>query len=144
MARRTAKIELNGNDPFSASIRAASHTNSTMATRRGRQGNRPSHTGGRRGAETNAYLRAEPAVRIHLPPGESPRTFGSPAAGINLGNHAVFLLEDGGKFGSEGIYVQVIGHTNAGSCSFINISWPNTALRAVDLILSTCFFFESI
>src|SRR5712692_7614464 len=63
---------------------------------------------------------------------------------IDLGDHAVLLLEDGGKFGTEGVYVEQVSHADADTRVFIDVSRGDAALRAADLICSPGFFLEPI
>ena len=63
---------------------------------------------------------------------------------VDLGDHAILLLEDAGKLGTESIYIEQIRHADSNARMFVHISWGDAALRSADLICSPRFFLEAI
>ena len=63
---------------------------------------------------------------------------------VDLGDHAILLLEDGGKLGTESIYIEQICHADANARMFIHIGRGDAALCGADLICSPRFFLEAI
>src|SRR5437588_5711238 len=63
---------------------------------------------------------------------------------IDLGNHAVFLLQDVGKLGPESVYIEQVSHAYTDACVFVYVRGTDTALGTVDLVGSPCLFLQSI
>src|SRR5437667_11620258 len=63
---------------------------------------------------------------------------------VDLGDHAVLLLQDVREFRAKCIDVEQICHTYADTRMFVHIGRDNTTLSAVNLILSSCLFLKSI